>query len=86
MEKNMYIYCGTASSVIIFKNKVDIYLRRADYTYIIHAGVLDNLPSWPLPWMAILLNLLVKHMLKRACFDHVFLMPQCKGGYSCFSF
>ena len=28
----LYIDCVTASSVNIFKNKVDTYLRRADYT------------------------------------------------------
>ena len=53
----------TASSMNMFKNKVDTYLRRASYTQMKHFvlsvsnGFLVYLPSGPLPWMAILLNL-----------------------------
>ena len=34
--------CVTASSVSMFKNKVDTYLRRAGYKYIIHCWTLDK--------------------------------------------
>ena len=42
--------CVTASGVKMFKNRVDTYLRRAGYKFLVH------LPSGPLPWMAILLK------------------------------
>ena len=32
------LYCVGASSVNMFKNKIDIYLRRAGYTYIDRLG------------------------------------------------
>ena len=32
MEQIVYGLCVTASSVNMFKNKVDTYFRRADYT------------------------------------------------------
>ena len=47
----------------MFKNKVDTYLRRADYIDVDEEmldsryGFLVHLPSGHLPWMAILLNL-----------------------------
>ena len=43
--------CVTASSMNIFKNKVDTYLRRAGYTWM-NNGFLVHLPSGPSAWMA----------------------------------
>ena len=37
-------HCVTASSVNMFKNKVDTYLRRAGYTYIVGLSISQWLP------------------------------------------
>ena len=51
--------CVNGSSVIMLKNKVDTYLRKAGYTEIFFLGLcgfLVHLPSGPSSWMAVLLN------------------------------
>ena len=52
--------CVTATSLNIFKNKIDTYLRRAGYTYMKNVGLLNSflvhLPSGPLPWLLLLVK------------------------------
>ena len=44
-ETQLSIECVTASSVNMFKNKVDTYFRRADYTKI------NNVGMWISQWL-----------------------------------